>query len=854
MKTNLKFMLPMLAIAATSVFYSCSDHEDSWYEQGLPDPSKDVIAFTSNGGEAISRASLAGSRAGFTADTKIVMRIKAEDLHTSGELPDRFTKTLAKAGTEKTDGHNGDNLLASGFTHSDITFLPANYRYWDDAFGRYSKLSIYAVCVPNKNTDAILADNILPDAGTPVHSSNNPNWKTESSEAKTLSWSVTASGQSTEQSGVNSLASKSSGEGSLEKEDLCYSNNIRNGATTAEKGVYRSEYTSTNQEPWSQKLVEGQMFWYGKDGKDITQSAETTGRFDQGHLIFKHALTKYTIKLTEGSGFDNTITTDFAFTNSDENVAILNVPTSGTFDFTSATWTSSSTTGVTNLPELSTETTNDGKTKTRVLQALSLPGLDLDESGKSTDNLIRFTIDHNQYYVTREQVKNAIATWASSAGKTGLGVALTKFTQGYHYEINITVGKKQIENITAELVGWEDVKTDNITPDNAYMTFTLEDRGGQSDIEKYELAKKDHFNIYRAEVTSNDIITTETGLVDFTWGTKYLESDKATKTWVDKDEDGNDITGRWKATNWFWPNNKTFYHFRIAGNATKTSMPTITNHTSDDYFTIKSGKIDGSTYYDYIWGAPFVAKSSGEKFFYSTTKGFDAKSKGDATTDGTTPEQSNHQIFHAIGATNSNINMMMFHMTSQIYVDVKTTTDNSQVKLHDSEAATGKQETKVELINVYNNGKVVMGNGLVEPTNSRTDYTEIEFKTWAAQTTTDGETKPAHSTFSYGLVPQTLKVAGDGGYTVGLRITTPDGNQYIINDISAIEATGDNAITTKHLANPYTGNIIDRWYPNYKYYYTVTLKKTGIVSITAQLVDWETVKGDIGEITLEGKD
>ena len=63
-------------------------------------------------------------------------------------------------------------------------------------------------------------------------------------------------------------------------------------------------------------------------------------------------------------------------------------------------------------------------------------------------------------------------------------------------------------------------------------------------------------------------------------------------------------------------------------------------------------------------------------------------------------------------------------------------------------------------------------------------------------------------------------------------------------------------VSTNSLVNTYTavtggGYIIDAWYPNYKYTYNVTIKKTGIDHITAAVVDWETVTGDLGTIDLE---
>ena len=85
-----------------------------------------------------------------------------------------------------------------------------------------------------------------------------------------------------------------------------------------------------------------------------------------------------------------------------------------------------------------------------------------------------------------------------------------------------------------------------------------------------------------------------------------------------------------------------------------------------------------------------------------------------------------------------------------------------------------------------------------------------------------------------------------------MRITTPDGNQYIVKDLSTCTAS----VTANNLANPYTpatgtNYIINAWYPNYKYNYTVTIKKTGVERITAAVVNWEDVIGDLGTIDLE---
>ena len=111
------------------------------------------------------------------------------------------------------------------------------------------------------------------------------------------------------------------------------------------------------------------------------------------------------------------------------------------------------------------------------------------------------------------------------------------------------------------------------------------------------------------------------------------------------------------------------------------------------------------------------------------------------------------------------------------------------------------------------------------------------------------------------MVTQTLnRETGTNTETgkVGLRITTPDGNQYVIEDISTVYAS----VSDTHLKIPYTETSvsgsdtkykINRWYPGYKYTYTIRITKKGIDKITAQLLDWETVTSDDIDIDLEGK-
>ena len=119
--------------------------------------------------------------------------------------------------------------------------------------------------------------------------------------------------------------------------------------------------------------------------------------------------------------------------------------------------------------------------------------------------------------------------------------------------------------------------------------------------------------------------------------------------------------------------------------------------------------------------------------------------------------------------------------------------------------------------------------------------------------TAESDTTPAQvANICFGIVPQTLSWGNHtpGTETIGLRITTADGNHYIIKDLSTCTAT----VSDNNLINPYTGTslfTINAWYPHYQYKYTVTLVQAGVENITAAVLSWESVEGDLGTITLE---
>ena len=792
MKKYLNYTLTALALVA---LVACADEASSTSSGTTPTPEdgKTLIAFSQEGSAMTTRGF---TRAGFTASTKVVMRIKAEG-KTASDV--RYTQAVATASIQTATDDDCNTGYGLSGTHSHLNYAAGMNRYWDDAFGRDTKLTVYAVAVPNKSVeDNVIADDKLnQDGGTNVA----PDWYTVATENTKINWAV---------SPIQTADTRSN-------EDLVYSNNIRS-AETVNKGCYRQTWDGS---AWAKSMQLGRMIWQSKDPND---ASVTVGQFDKGHLAFKHALSWLTIVLKEGSGFNNASATDFAWTNNnaaaDQNITLKGFPTSGKLDLSNGAWSETTSSDITQLHDVTTIPV--AAQTTRQLEAYVLPGTVL---GDKASNFIEFEIDNAKYYVSGEQIAEAVKSYYS-ATPTSPYVSFTTTEAGKHYVINLTVSKKGIENITAAILDWETVNSSDVTPDNVYCTFNFEDRNT-----KLVAADAAKFNIYRAGKDAGAYIDDNTA-ANYDWKTGYTTTsgtsevaNKATKSWAS-------TTTSW-TTDWYWPDNRTYYHFRATGlgdNATSTDNDVTINKdaTNGDYFTITSGTLTGSNYRDYVWGAPFTYVDNTYKIKYDGTNGFSLKS------DGTTK-----QISQAIGATNSQINMLLFHMTSQITVNVSSVTGDGSVTL-----INGDNKTKVEILNFLPDGKVLMGTGAVSASGTRVSEgdsnSEMAYLSESTATTVS---------YAYGIVPQSLIYDTTG--RIGLCITTPDGNKYYVRDLSTCTAT----VSSTNLAIPYSGSnpyIINAWYPHYKYTYNITLSKVGVTNITAAVLDWETVESTISTpITLE---
>ena len=713
-----KFINPLIlatALAATACTNTTEDPSET------VDPSgKTAISFV---GESSSAPT---TRAGFKEKTQIAMHIRS----TKDASNIKETRTLANAlkdATQKDDSYSSIEAPNN-----------ANIRYWDDAYGRDAKLSVFAVAVPS------MADvkNGAEDKSLVDHLSGDESWA-DGKLTETIDWTV-----STDQLGDGT-------EDILAKQDLTYSSNIQNGGLDGAKSYNytSSDYSTVNN---------GELIFRLKD-PNVTDGP---GKFDQGHLVFTHALSRITINLIKGTSFGEN---SFNFA-TDTNVKLLSVPTSGTLDIEKGTWSSTTSTDISKMKSIET-----AKGAAYSLRAQMLPGFVID--GKDT-NVMEFTIENSKYFVTKAMMLKALN------GDKGTATSFT-MEQGKNYVFNLTVDKKAVD-VTATLEPWGTVDATNQNMNNSHITVTLTENGAATAVDKYDW--------YRLNDGTDEISTVASSAKN--WDGNYITDNKAILT-----QDGS----VWK-TNWYFDNNKSFYHFRAVNKNTEIKA----NDTDDaDYFEITAGD---QANHDYQWGAPMV-NTTANPLTYSDN--------GYASV-----------ISPAIGATNDAIKLTMLHMMSNIKVILKTTKTNNNVKLEDN-----TKQCEVSLIYFYEKGKVYMGNGKVIATDDALKASSDFTKPSAGIDETDA-TYNTTGTFTFAAVPQSLVRTTGTELYVGISIKTPDGNQYIIKNLSTINVAS-------------SSTAISSWTPGREYTYTFILTKTGITNVTCSVVDWKKVTATDTGVSLE---
>lgn len=506
------------------------------------------------------------TRAGFAdGNTAIFAKMKSE----ANNKTTQWTATTLLASKDTTNSKTSTSSVSYN-TVSDT-------RFWDDTHGRDANISVYAVAIANNSETTNTASSLLLA----------PNQWTDSTDTNSgLSFDYTVST-------AQNVATTS-----FDQYDLVYSNNITNGTTDA-----RLKFTPSSD-----------------NGH--------TGSFDKGSLLFNHALTKITVNLLKGNGFEG----DFASAKTSVMIgSSANQPTlKGNFDVASGEWALDETTkgevSATVGTLLNSYNVDNATYAVIPTNAIVMPGYTLRQS--NTNTALTINVSDNLYYVSEANLYAALQDVLS------LSESSYAMVQGYHYIFNIELNKTGIK-VTASLADWNSVVGETQNPSNARISvefLNVDGSSAQSNVNLYRLLDE-------ASEISDDYVGTN-------WNGNY-GSAATVKT------DG--------ITDWYFDSNKSYYHFRTTNvTPTAVSAMTATNNDGGDYVLISNGKRDAS---DPIWGAPM----KGNTISYSSTSGF---------TD---------CLISAIGPTLKTIHLTQLHMLSRLDIQLTTTTGTDAVTLEGSE-------------------------------------------------------------------------------------------------------------------------------------------------------------------------
>lgn len=530
----MKKIITFGALALTLCATSCSTDETVGNEAN--NDGKEIIQFAAGDSQVLT------SRAGFAANTRIVARFVSDE-RGGTSAGTKCVKTVMTAAAE-----------ASSAGYSNVTYVNGKTRYWDDAHGRKSILSVYAIAVPGDVET--LKETVLKGADT---------WGTDNAADNTLTWSVTD---------VQT-------EALLNAEDLTYSNNIQIGDVGA-NGVYTWDYSTGKYPDYKPANATKHTIGEAKDGRmyftqaGVALTAEPTdaaGHYDRGQMEFRHALSRIQVNLIKGEGYSSL---------TDVTVKALSQVASGTFDIESAAWSNQS--AATTITMAQKTTAADGKDAT--FEAQMLPGYTFEDN---TDRAIELTVDGNTYIITNNQLRAALN------GNTGVNAGFST-EMGKRYVFDITVAKTKIQKITATVLDWVDVTGANIPMDNSHVKFTFLSPSGTS-------CGMDDINFYRYGQGLDKVYTDNTYEAPATAASGKAFDGPATLS--DERSDGK------FETNWYYEDNKTAYHFRTLNDAaavtfdnTNKNKFTMTAASSVDYHWGAPMKTDATLAYD--WEKGFV--------------------------------------------------------------------------------------------------------------------------------------------------------------------------------------------------------------------------------------------------------
>ncbi len=220
---------------------------------------------------------------------------------------------------------------------------------------------------------------------------------------------------------------------------------------------------------------------------------------DGKQLEFKHVLSKITVNILAGEGFDGKFNNDpVVVLTSNEANSTTNAEwayTSGTFDVTTGKLDESSLIrNAVTMAQVATAATNYTVTK----EALVMPGSTF---ASDAVTIMRINADGNIYYITAEKIRTAI----SSTHETD---SAYETEAGKNYIFKVRVNKTGVE-VTATVKDWDTVDSEEETP---AISFTADVTSSTNTTTGSSLSSGDTFRLWKTsaftETALNDAKTT----------------------------------------------------------------------------------------------------------------------------------------------------------------------------------------------------------------------------------------------------------------------------------------------------------------------------------------------------------
>lgn len=511
----------------------------------------------------------------------------------------------------------------------------------------------------------------------------------------------------------------------------------------------------------------------GKDGTlkfdDVTGKS---GQKPSNLLEFTHAMTCITVELTAGKGFPVSGNPATAKFQSNPSVTLLGFPYVGIVDVVKkkTTPTKADFTTTTEDPyatgNIESFIRSGGTSHTVKLQALVYPGCSFDDA----TNVLRIMADGNEYLVTAKKLNDELRS-LNTQGKITTGTTLQ---QGTNYVFQITVNQTGVD-VTATIKEWDNIEAENEAP-----IINFDKCYGQDGT-----AFTEAFSLYRSTNKMDGPYTNNADQAVITYeNSRYVMTPQL-----------------------YWPDHKTHYFFRAIWPqvGTPDGPAAITNTNSIEVHN--EAYTAGQYPSDLRIGMPRKADGTPDETCKKTGVGHGVE--GICATDA--PDGSAH-------GTDGKIHLNFQYAMSQVVVQLNTNPDASSTN-----KVTFDEKTKVEILNGYTAGALMLGDG-------SSDFTGKTPKTYPMHRPTDG----GYTNYRDAIVPQTLTYKDEQGKDVNLkfRITVGDDAYETVLGIKDIPVT--------------IGGVqqkINAWEPGKKYVYTLTITKTG-VTVTATIADWDTVTAD----------